>query len=468
MEELVTQAYRTTDETSIEKWISQSHAENPIDTFIIAFYTRDCRQGKGERKVGLKMFKLLYRLDHERFYKIMELIPTFGRWDDLIKIMKNGSELMRVITTQLFQDINDMDSGKKISLLGKWLPTENSKLDKKHNFITNFCDYTFLTKREYRKMISSLRKYLNITERLMCEKKWNEIEYSKVPAKCMLKLSKAFQKRDAERFSEFKRKLATGETKICGKTLFPHELVIEICKLSTENITLEKQWETIVQETCITGSLENSICICDVSGSMGGISQNKFAPIHASIGLSILISQCTKGDFREKIITFSSEPEFVDLSAFSTIREKIYNLSRANWQQNTNLQKVFELILNTGKTGTPEHPNGIPNEFLPKKLFIFSDMEFDCAVNRNSSLTEIKRKYQESGYTLPTIIFWNLTGNIRHTPCEPDENGVIMISGFSPVILKILMKNGFFSTKLFIKSVVESPRYLPIIDALSN
>jgi hypothetical protein len=465
MEELVTQAYRTTDETSIEKWIEQSYTENPINTFIIALYTRDCRQGKGERKVGLRMLKILFKRDPERFYKIAELIPTFGRWDDLIKIMKNGSELMRVITTQLFQDINDMDSNRKISLLAKWLPTENCKLDKKHNFITSFCDYTFLSKREYRKTISSLRKYLKITERLMCEKKWGEIEYSKVPSKCMLKLSKAFQKNDPERFSEFKRKLTTGETKICGKTLFPHELVMQICRLSEEDITLEKQWETILQETCITGTLENSICICDVSGSMGDISHNKFVPIHASIGLSILISQCAKGDFREKIITFSSEPEFVDLSLWNTVREKIYNLSRANWQQNTNLQKVFELILNVAKNGAP---NGIPNEFLPKKLFIFSDMEFDCAVSNNSSLDEIKRKYQESGYTLPTIIFWNLSGNIRHSPCEPNENGVIMISGFSPVILKILMKNGFFSTKLFIQSIIESPRYLPIIDVLAN
>jgi len=138
MEELITQIDRNFESVNIEKWVTQSFIENPIKTFIIAFYTRDCREGKGERKAGLKILKILYKLDSINFFKIAELIPIFGRWDDIIKVMKNGPELMRHITAQLFQDINDMDSGKKISLLGKWLPSENSKLDRKYNFITNF------------------------------------------------------------------------------------------------------------------------------------------------------------------------------------------------------------------------------------------------------------------------------------------------------------------------------------------
>jgi hypothetical protein len=462
MDNIICEASRKSEKSDIEKWVANAHAENPINAFIGAFYVRDCRGGKGERKAGKRMFVELRRLDPTNFNKIAHHIPFYGRFDDLIRIIKHGPELMQIINAQLLVDITDMESRKKISLLGKWLPTEKCNLDRKYGFVNNFCDYTNFTKKEYRKTVSSLRKYLNIIERLMCEKKWGEIQYPQVPAKCMFKLKKAFEKHDSERFRKYKQDLSEGKVKVCGNTLYPHEILMAICKAKEEDIILEKQWEEIVKETVSKGKLENSICICDVSGSMGGIEDPAFQPIHASVAMSILISQCCQGDFSQQIITFSEKPEFVDLTKFSTIREKIYNLSRAAWGGSTNLQGVFDLLLSTAKM------LNTPQEFLPTRLFIFSDMAFDCASGRGVSLAKIREKYSEAGFKIPQIIFWNLSGKVQNSPCETNEEGVLKISGFSPVILKILMENGCVSTDLFIKSIVDSPRYVRIIDSLAN
>jgi hypothetical protein len=54
----------------------------------------------------------------------------------------------------------------------------------------------------------------------------------------------------------------------------------------------------------------------------------------------------------------------------------------------------------------------------------------------------IKRKYEDSGYELPKIIFWNLSmygkenGN---TPVRFDDRGVAHVSGFSPSLMKSVL-----------------------------
>ena len=67
-----------------------------------------------------------------------------------------------------------MDS-KTPSLLGKWLPSENASsytTNKMGNLVRKFLG---MTHKEYRQALSSLRKKINIVERLMSENRWDEI-----------------------------------------------------------------------------------------------------------------------------------------------------------------------------------------------------------------------------------------------------------------------------------------------------
>ncbi|KAE8098701.1 hypothetical protein FH972_016745 [Carpinus fangiana] len=101
---------------------------------------------------------------------------------------------------------------------------------------------------------------------------------------------------------------------------------------------------------------------------------------------------------------------------------------------------------------------------LIKRVFVFSDMEFDLAsrqlrvnygydpygnVDRgndsNSWETDyeaIQRKFWEKGYNrVPEIVFWNL----RHsssTPVVANQSGVALVSGFSKNMLTVFLEEG--------------------------
>ena len=117
------------------------------------------------------------------------------------------------------------------------------------------------------------------------------------------------------------------------------------------------------------------------------------------------------------------------------------SLERADWGMNTDIQKVFDLILNTGLQ------NNVPLEEMPETIYIISDMEFDQATSdrwsdrKVTNFDAIKEKYSESGYKLPNIVFWNVNARGGNLPVQQNESGVAMVSGFSPVIFKIAIEN---------------------------
>ena len=109
-----------------------------------------------------------------------------------------------------------MLEGKPISICAKWCPSEGDSKDKKYKLVDSICKEMGITSREYRKeFITPLRTYLNIVEKYMCEKRWDEIQFSNVPSYAMKKLKKAFEKNTPDTFKEWKNKLSKNEVKAC-------------------------------------------------------------------------------------------------------------------------------------------------------------------------------------------------------------------------------------------------------------
>ncbi|KAK1552823.1 hypothetical protein Q3G72_023954 [Acer saccharum] len=101
---------------------------------------------------------------------------------------------------------------------------------------------------------------------------------------------------------------------------------------------------------------------------------------------------------------------------------------------NTDFQKVFNIILQVAVEGN------LKPEQMIKRLFVFSDMEFNKA-SANQWETDyqtIVRKYTEKGYgtTVPEIMFRNLRHS-RATPVPGNQKGVALLSGFSKNLLKL-------------------------------
>jgi hypothetical protein len=76
---------------------------------------------------------------------------------------------------------------------------------------------------------------------------------------------------------------------------------------------------------------------------------------------------------------------------------------------------------------------------MPEMLLILSDMQFDqCAKFDDSAMKMIARKYEEAGYELPKIVFWNLNA-ADNVPVKYDTRGVALVSGFSPAIMTAVL-----------------------------
>jgi hypothetical protein len=112
------------------------------------------------------------------------------------------------------------------------------------------------------------------------------------------------------------------------------------------------------------------------------------------------------------------------------------SIENANWEMNTDLQAVFRLILMTAVASST------PEDEMPSTIYIISDMEFDRCCEHRTNFEKIKERYENAGYKLPTIVFWQVDArNGRNLPVEAREDGVALVSGFSPVIFKMAVEN---------------------------
>lgn len=459
--------------------------EDIIDTFVLAFHIRDCRSGKGERAIGRKALKWLLLNYPEKFDRVYQLLGEYGRWDDLIEfwpgvfntkdieklrleyqttpkdlieIQDVQENIVSYFAGKLFSDYKLMKNGKPISLCAKWAPTENDSYDKKFKTVKTLCNLMNISLSEYRKKyISPLREYLNIVERMMCLNKWSDIEYSKVPSCAMRRLKDAFKKHSPEEFNEWKLKLVKKEAKVNGKQLFPHEIIHEIMIKKSLDIVSEEQWNVIQNHVKTLGTLSNALCVCDVSGSMYG------TPIEVATALSIMISGCVSGPFHNHVITFSMQPTFHVLKDTDGLYQKCKSLLSSDWGMNTDLQKVFELILNQAQK------HNLSQNDMPKKIFIFSDMQFDQAITpETTNYKEIENRYELAGYKKPDIIFWNLNGSTNDFPVSINDSGTVMLSGFSPCLLTSIMDGKELSSYGVLRTTLDSDNYKVIRYLLEN
>ena len=448
---------RGLQEEQLVQLLEAAWKEDALDTLKLVFYMRDCRGGKGERDLFHLAMKWLIDNHPEDLLINLELIPGYGRWEDLLRhinVEKGGigQKIAEMFSKQLLEDYAAMQEGKPVSLCAKWAPTENCKHDKKFSATKIICKALGVNMEQYRKrFISPLREYINIVERFMCSNKWSEITYSKVPGNAMNKLKKAFAKHDKERFDEYLAKLEKGETKINATTVEPHDLVRQFMRGSGDQVA-EEQWKEVVKRVEKLGTVEHALAVCDVSGSMSG------TPMEVSVAIGLLISQLSLPPFRGKLLTFSEDPSFITLDLNASLGQRVSDIMRMPWGMSTNFHKVFDLILKEAVQ------NKLSQDDMPTSIYVISDMQFNSAAG--SSMTNfdyVKDSYKKAGYEVPHIIFWNVNGNSRdYVSNDAHEQGVAMISGFSPSILKAVLNGDDFSPFSIMKKAIDDERYSKI------
>lgn len=504
------------------------------DLIVMMFQTRDVRGGKGEKLLFYKMLFELSKKYPTTTVALLGAIADYGYYKDFMNMYEiHGcsaslkSDIIEFYAKQLRADVEALrassESGTmpKLSLAAKFAPRQGKNFVTFHKkLVKGLYPESKTPDKDFRKMIVSLTVALEITEVFMCANRYHEINFKKVPSLCLNRHRMAFlnqivtrKGRPQKPLSETEMEtgnrfpndlnrvecrknllLATVTGKVCGKVLAPHELVRQLMSMSSitnaELCVYDAQWQKIIE-----GVLETStkflgidapfglnfgklLPLVDVSASMEG------TPMAVAIALGILVSMTCNIAWRNRFITFDTNPTWVDLSDCKSLYDKVNKTQRSPWGGSTNFEKAFEMIL---KVACDAHltPDQIPD------LIVFSDMQFNQAGSFEETMFMfMTRRFSEEGvkicgspWPLPKIIFWNLRGDTRGYPVDANQKNVQMLSGFSPSLLKLLLSGEPLVNEVLaedgtvvqqqitpaetLRKALDDPRYFPIREILN-
>ncbi|MBR7058316.1 MAG: DUF2828 family protein, partial [Stomatobaculum sp.] len=178
-------------------------------------------------------------------------------------------------------------------------------------------------------------------------------------------------------------------------------------------------------------------------------------PAAVAQSLGIYFAEHNRGAFRNHFITFSALPKLVEVRGRDIVEKVRYCMS-FNDCSNTDLEKVFDLLLRTAVK------NRVPQEEMPAKLYIISDMEFDCCSHAEmTNFRSAEKMFAAFGYVLPQVVFWNVQSRNRQQPVTKNEQGVSLVSGCNAQIFSML-KNDSLDPYHFMMQILTAERYAVI------
>ena len=463
-------ALRPRAENEITSKFAAAFREDKLLATKMMFYTGDIREGGlGERRTFRICLRWLAEKHPQIVLKNLELIPFFNRFDTLFVLVGTDCEaaMWELVGKTLLADVRAVKASTAskhipISLLGKWMPSENTSSVKTRELANKAIKALKLTPRAYRKMLSALRKHINVTERLMSAGQWTSIDYAKVPSYAMHNYGSAFAKHDYERFNAYLQSVSKGETKINASVLYPYDLVEKYlggwgrgrtygdCNVANnEDAVVEAQWKAL--PNYLTKPV-NAVVMADVSGSMRG------RPMATSIGLATYFAQHNTGWYRNQYMTFTSDPHFINIPEGASLLDCVKKVAAAGVGYSTNLEAAFLEILNVASR------NRIPADQMPKTLVVISDMEIDRYMRPGRHwdfLKVMEARFNAKGYTMPKIVMWNVNAR-KDTVLSQDER-TIFISGQSASSFKVLCQNldGVTAYELMLQ-VLNGPAYAKV------
>jgi len=468
-------------------------------TILMCVHKRDIDDGAGERDLSYWMFLELYHKYPVTMKKVLSAIVTkpYGSFLDLNKIANLNKDDLKIsekkeLAVELESEIVNIYKQALESndvAAAKWLPRYGKHDDRKTQLYRKVaksmfpCDDHNVSQKLLRKKLSAVMANCKTIETKMTEcdyttsknTGWDKIsenpekEMKGVPGKAMHKYKLAFkdelkygEKKGERRNPDDENRTKIRETLISmaekmledpagntdlikgGKTMQPHEIVEQIQKGGYKrDLVGEAQFAGITQRAREMGSLDGTVVMSDVSGSMSG------TPMMVSIALGLIIAEVqTSEAWKNRILTFDSTPVWHEVDPKNNLPEKIQKLANAPWGGSTNLQAAMDLVLNVAKSAQ------LSQEEMPKQLIIITDMCFNQSVGTygtddgpldKNALTHIdiaKNKFISAGYQPPVIILWNVRSNDVSFQNRSDDTGVICLGGFSVSLLKSLLDGG--------------------------
>lgn len=486
---------------SIKNVLALNTQQATEDAFVLAFHARNIRGGKGERQVFYDLFHELSAFNPDISMALLDLIPHYGCWDDLFVLATHESAAYKLREAILDLTARQLRTDKftegTISLAAKWAPREGrytplAKALARMLFPT--VPHFSSQMKNYRHLVAGLNARLKTVETFMCSNRWDEIDPAAVPGRAGKVYGKAFlnepstfrskTRTDSLRhpgdsvrmtcrtmFQEHYAKAAKGEAKVHGAdTLFPHELVKRAAHGTgfgdAEKDQLRAVWLSMVAKAKAGGGLGRSIFMSDFSGSMQSAGTVGDTPYWVSMALGMLGSEVCAGEFKNRLMTFDSDPTWHTFRPESDLFERITSIceSRVGQGTSTDFQKAMDLVLTTLKEKRIR-----PGE-EPENLIVLTDMGWDeaCSSSEMNKYTSnryrhvvktapwqtqvemIQEAFKRAGedmwgqaFTPPRIVIWNLAASYTEDHhARADTPGVAMLSGWSATQFEVLQKEG--------------------------
>ena len=456
-----------------------AYQEHPLNAMKTLFHIRDIREGMGERRIFRACMDWLLSHDLDTFLPNLYLFAEYGRWDDLVRYAAAVPEVSILLKNQLEADIwnKDREPNNPISLLARWMPSLSASNPQQRQLAKDITKGWKWKQKDYRKPLAKLRSHIDIVEKRMCTQDWGRIDFSKVPSQAMLKLKGAFFRNDEKRFKRFLESVAKGDQKINAGTITPDQLIKAYVVATADTsinpwnlyedddnfgrddnalAVLAAQWNALPT----WGSQQDMLVVADVSGSMF----DRFDSIWVSVALALYTAEnnCSHM-WQNRFLTFSGTPELITIPDGATLEEKIKLVTKADWGMNTNLIATTDLVFNVATC---------PGD-LPDAIVVVSDMEFDQAVSGESLLVETRSEESNAVIkqikanceakfgkgTTPNIVFWNVCSRTSQLAADKNEDGVALVSGRSPSILKMAFNGQFDPLRFYQEAVLTNQRY---------
>lgn len=460
---------------------AEVYAEDKQRALELMFFVRDCRGGQGEKHVFNAIYGWLVKNDPSAAISLLSLIPEYGSWKtffDLTPYFLSASEDVRKAANDFFMDqwdndIDGMEAEKSISLMAKWCPSANASSQETKNRASYWRSVLGVTEKEYRKTLASLRDYIKVLETKMSANKWSEIDYSAVPSRAGVLYRNSFLKHDETRRRQWLEDLkkpdsgAKINTGVLDCPTLAHKYLIannwNTIVSSERDETVEAAWKDLVTKGRELGAT-NFLPVIDGSGSMywGTIGNTSIRAADVAMGLGLYFAGVNAEPWRGKVIEFGSNPNFYEVDSDGSLQEQLKIATSHADCGSTNLKEVFDLVLDAAIKGK------LKQEEIPS-LVIVSDMEFDGAMERPDLrlMKAIEKKWNNVGYKLPKLFFWNVNSRTSTIPLTENELGVGLISGYNQSLLKMVMSQKLDPYEIIIEQL-DAPRYDLVRKALAS
>ncbi len=437
-----------------------AYNENPEQAMKLLFFLRDKEKGLGERRVFRVIIKHLASMNSSYLAQSVHLIPVYGRWDDLYSLFDTylQGEAIGLIRKQISKDLK----AENPSNLGKWLKSENASSMLSKDLARKTRIALDLSSKEYRNLLTLLRKRINIIEQDMSEGKWHSIKYGELNIQTLNKHRKAFLRHDKKRFLEYVTVLEKENNidKTKKEELYPYDIVEGICNEKNSNIKeLSEKWKHL-KDYNVKNNGDTLVCL---GLNKKYINSIKKPPVYiAGVSTALYLLEKNKDKYKNYILINSPHPNLTRVKS-ETLIDRIDESAKDSVANEINIESILDIVLFAAIK------NGINMDKMPKRiLFIFDDGCILANKNRKDvkeyfiSDTEYKRiksKWVKSGYKIPDLAFWRVDCYNENAKVLEDTKGFQYAFGYSDEIFKFFVNGEKVTSNSMLEDVIYNERY---------